>query len=190
MRARAPCAARGRLPEPVGLAAHARSAPSARSPLTVIEPKVAATWKVRLTPSCQMSRGFKPGDVAARRTGSRRSPAELAVDHVEAGRLAGAVGPDHAPGTRPCAMVKLTLAHGVHAAERLVERLADLEHRSCARLPRLRQIDDARRRCPDGKASTSSSDHRRRAARASIRSARITVSCRTAKTEAPTIGSG
>ena len=61
---------------------------------TVIEPKVAAIWNVRAMPRRQISRG---GSLAISRPSKRTSPAsgaQLAVDDVEAGGLAGAVGAD------------------------------------------------------------------------------------------------
>ena len=61
---------------------------------TVIEAKVAAIWKVRPTPSRQISRGGRPASSSPSRRIVAGVGRKLAVDHVEAGRLAGAVRAD------------------------------------------------------------------------------------------------
>jgi hypothetical protein len=147
-RARARDGARRRPPEAIDLAACEISAICTFS-TTVIEPKVAATWKVRPTPRRQMSRGGRPAMLRPQRISP--ASAQLAVDHVEAGRLAGAVRARSARGTR-LRDVELTPSTALHAAEgfRRVATDRELAHRGSQAAARDgKRADDAA-----GKAST------------------------------------
>src|SRR6185312_5862249 len=123
------------------------------------------------------------GDVRAFEQDLARVRRELAVDHVEAGGLAGAVRTDH--GEEFARVDRETrFVDGVHAAERFAER-ADGEHGHGARL--LRSSAAAAPTMPCGKASTSTRMMTPSSAR-QYSVWRITVSCSVAKNDAPTIG--
>ena len=92
---------------------------------------MAVIWKVRPTPSRQTARGLQPDDVAAVQPHDAGVGRELAVQHVEAGALARAVGADQ---RQKLAGIdgERDVGHGLHAAERLVQPF-DLEDRRHAR---------------------------------------------------------
>ncbi len=169
---------------------------------TVIEPKVAAIWKVRPTPSRQIvarlagRRGLRPSNRIAPGVGR-----ELAVDHVEAGRLAGAVGADQrqqfaaararSPRRRRPARRRTTCADPL-TDSKASPCTAGLARAHRAR-PRMSQRADARsehqpRRDALREHQHQQQDRSRRAARASTRSARTIVSCSQVKAAAPTTG--
>ena len=75
-------------------ARRARAAPSARSRRTVSEAKVSAIWNVRPTPWRQIASRPQADQLAAGERHRAGVGRELAADHVEAGRLAGAVRAD------------------------------------------------------------------------------------------------
>src|SRR6185312_5278493 len=123
------------------------------------------------------------GNVLAVEQDPARVRGELAVDHVETGRLARAVRSDHGEKVAG-ADVEARLVDGVNAAEGFAER-ADREHShgACLRLNNA----DAAPAMPCGKASTSTRMMPPSSAR-QYSVWRITVSCNVAKTDAPTIG--
>src|SRR5262249_60626965 len=110
---------------------------------------------------------------------------ELPVDHIETGRLSGAVRPDHGK-EFTSRDIEADIVDRAHAAECLGQRanLKDLAHDLA---PALRQIDEKAPTIPCGNASTSSRMISPRSAR-QYSVCRITVSCRVANTDAPTIG--
>ena len=131
---------------------------------TVIDANVAATWNVRPTPRRAIARGGRP---SMRAPASRTVPGvgrELAVDEVEAGRLAGAVRPDQrddlAGGDRerhvvarrrtpPKALVRpLDLQHGGRRATTLGCALRYALGAAVALMPTRAARAAARRRCP------------------------------------------
>src|SRR4249919_1956615 len=127
---------------------------------------------------------LKACDVAALEQNFTGIGRELPIDHVEAGRLARAVGPDHREKFARCD-IKADIVDGMHAAECLGQG-ADGEH-AHGFIPALRQIDERAPTMPCGKASTRSRMMMpSRARQYSVW--RITVSCSVVKTEAPTIG--
>src|SRR6218665_238512 len=93
---------------------------------TVSEAKVSAIWKVRPTPLRQISRGFRPprsapsSGVGAVEGDGAVVGLELAVDHVEGGRLAGAVGADEREQFAG-RQLEADAVHGLHAAEGFAE---------------------------------------------------------------------
>ena len=90
-------------------------------------------WKVRPTPRRQIARGLQADDVAAFQAHDAAIGRELAVQHVEAGALARAVGADQG---QQLAGVdgEGDVGHGLHAAERLVQAF-DLQDRAHAVFP-------------------------------------------------------
>ena len=98
---------------------------------TVIEAKVAVIWKVRPTPSRQIARGLRPDDVAALEPHRAAVGPQLAVQHVEAGALARAVGADQRQQLAGCDG-EGDVVDRLHAAEGLVQAV-DLQHRAHAR---------------------------------------------------------
>ena len=94
---------------------------------------MAVIWKVRPTPSRQIGARPQADDVAAAQPHDAGVGRELAVQHVEAGALARAIGADQ---RQKLAGVdgEGDVGHGLHAAERLVQAFDLQAPRSCARL--------------------------------------------------------
>ena len=142
----------------------ARAAPSARSRRTVSEAKVSAIWKVRPTPRRQIVARLPADQLDAVEPDRAGVGRELAVDHVEGGRLAGAVRADQrqqfAGGE-----VEADAVDGPHAAEGLAEVAAPASSadscRGCARAAalttaprsRIEELLQRSRRCPAGTAA-------------------------------------
>ncbi len=93
--------------------------------MTVIEWKVAAIWKVRPTPSRQISRGFLPTIFSPSSSTSPGIRPQLPVEHVEAGRFAGAVRAEQRE-QLAALQIERDVVDRAHAAEAACQ-IADLQ---------------------------------------------------------------
>ena len=97
---------------------------------------MAVIWKVRPTPSRQTQARRQPGDRPAVEGDGAGVGLELAVQHVEAGALAGAVGADqrqHFAGGE----IEVDAGHRLDAAERLAQAADRQQHHVASSLPLL-----------------------------------------------------
>src|SRR5262249_29709988 len=127
---------------------------------------------------------LEPHDAAIGETDFTLIGSELPVDHVEAGRLAGAVRSDQGQ-ELACTNVEAGIVDGAHAAERL-RQVAHGENAHARLLHEAQRLSSAPT-MPPGKTSTSS----RITAPSSPRQnavSRMTLSCSTVNTVAPMIG--
>src|SRR5262249_48388675 len=129
------------------------------------------------------------GNVAPAEQDLSRIRRELPIDHVEAGRFSRAIRTDHGE-KLTSSDLEADVVNRADATEGLGQR-ADGEHAHgfAPGLPTLRgrQSDETAPPIPCGKARTSTRMMPPRSAR-QYSVCRITVSCSTAKTDAPTIG--
>ena len=110
---------------------------------TVIEAKVAVIWNVRPTPRRQMSRGLRPIRLRPSNSICPASGRDLAVEHVEAGGLARAVGADQRQQFAG-RDAEAHIVHGLHAAVGLGQVRATAQHRHRADLSRRNPVDALR----------------------------------------------